>query len=76
VQLLNNDILLAAVLVDPPIWVLQNKDQKTIKKHALCHLAMKIKGLESETSQSEFTDKSNTEADRSSSSSKDHDLKK
>jgi len=37
---------------------------------------MKIKGLESETSQSEFTDKSNTEADRSSSSSKDHDLKK
>ena len=47
-----------------------------IAKQVLCRLALKIKGLESETSQSEFTDKSNTEADRSSSSSKDHDLKK
>jgi len=47
-----------------------------IAKEALCRLAMKIKGLESETSQSEFSEQPNIEADHSSSSGEDHDFNK
>jgi len=46
-----------------------NEDQKIRAKQALRRLAMKIKGLESPTSQSEFTDQRNIEADHHSSSS-------
>jgi len=45
VQPLNNGMLLAAVLVDPPNRVLLNEDQKIKAKQALCRLAMKIMGL-------------------------------
>jgi len=76
VQLLNNDILLAAVFVNPPNQVLLNENQKMIAKEALCRLAMKIKGLESETSRSEFSEQPNIEADHSSSSGEDHDFNK
>ena len=58
--------------------VLLNKDQKITAKQALCLIAMKIKGQESESSQSQFTDQQNIEADHhySSSSSEDHDFNK
>jgi len=45
-----------------------NEDQKIRAKQALCRLAIKLKGLESPTSQSEFTDQRNIEADHHSSS--------
>jgi len=75
-QLLNNNILLAAVFVDPSNRVLLNENQKIIAKHALCRLAVKLKGLESETSHSELTDQPNIEADHSSSCSEDQDFNK